>query len=171
MNATLSQRLDRLARNLVPAGLGLVCVLLSVTPLYLPGYGMIGAHFAMMAVFYWAVHRPDLLSPLSVFGLGLLLDILVGTPHGVNALVLMMVRVVGDTQGRVFRGKSFLLLWCGFGLVALGASVVIWVLSAALALAPLDPRPALFQAAMTTALFPFLGGMFAWTQQRLLPQV
>jgi rod shape-determining protein MreD len=83
----------------------------------------------------------------------------------------MLVRMVGDSQGRVFRGKSFLLLWWGFGLVALGASMVIWTLSAALALAPLDPRPALFQAAMTTALFPFLGGMFAWTQQRLLPQV
>lgn len=170
MNPTLSQRLDRLARNRLPLGLGLACVLLSVTPLYLPGYGMIGAHYVMMAVFYWAVYRPDLLSPLSAFALGLLLDILVGTPLGLNALVLMLVRMVGETQGKVFRGKSFVLLWWGFGLVALGASVVIWALSAALALALVDPRPALFQAAMTTALFPFLSGLFAWTQQRLLPQ-
>jgi len=170
VNPTLSQRLDRLARNLLPLALGLACVLLSVTPVYLPGYGMIGAHFGMMAVFYWAVYRPDLLSPLSAFGLGLMLDILVGTPHGMNALVLILVRMVGETQGRVFRGKSFVLLWWGFGLVALGASVVIWALSVALALALVDPKPALFQAAMTTALFPFLSGVFAWTQQRLLPQ-
>lgn len=170
MNPTLSQKLDRLARNLLPLALGLACVLLSVTPVYLPGYGMIGAHFAMMAVFYWSVYRPDLLSPLTAFGLGLLLDILVGTPLGLNALALMLVRIVGDNQGKVFRGKSFVLLWWGFGLVALGASLVIWALSAALALMPVDPAPALFQAAMTTALFPFFGGVFAWTQQRLLPQ-
>lgn len=170
MNPTLAQRLDRLARNRLPIVFGVVCVLLSVTPLYLPGYGMIGAHFAMMVVFYWAVHRPDLMSPVSAFALGLLLDILTGSPHGLNALVLVLVRAVGVSQGRVFRGKSFMVLWWGFALVALGAAIVIWALSAALALAPVNPRPALFQAGMTAALFPFLGGLFAWTQQRLLPQ-
>jgi len=170
VNSTLSQRLDRLARDLLPVAVGLTCVLLSVTPLYLPGYGMIGAHFVMMAVFYWAVHRPDLLSPVSAFALGLLLDILVGAPHGLNALVLVLVRAVGENQGRVFRGKSFALLWWGFGLVALGAAIVIWALSAALALSLIDPRPALFQAGMTVALFPFMGAVCAWTQHRLLQQ-
>ena len=168
MTPTLAQRLDRLARNMLPACLGLMFVVLSVIPLYLPGYGMIAANFALITVFYWSVHRPDLLSLATAFGLGLLLDILSGMPHGMNALVLLLVRLVGVSQGRVFRGKSFLVLWWGFALVALGAGLVIWALSTAFALAPIDPMPALFQAALTTALFPFLGGLFALTQQQLL---
>ena len=123
-----------------------------------------------MAVFYWSVHRPELLSPVTTFLIGLLQDILVGMPPGMNALVLIAVRAIGVSQGRVFRGRSFLLLWCGFGLVAFAASFLIWLLSVIYSLSPLDPLPGVFQASMTTALFPFLAGLFTWMQQKLLPQ-
>jgi rod shape-determining protein MreD len=171
VNQTLSQRLDRVARNVVPALLGVLLVLLSATPLYIPGYAPTAANLVMMAVFYWAVHRPDLLSPLTAFMLGLLQDILVGMPPGMNALVLVLVRAIGVSQSRVFRDRSFLLLWWGFGLVAAAAAALVWMLSLAYSLTYIDPLPVVFQAAMTTALFPFLAGLFTWTQQKLLSPV
>jgi rod shape-determining protein MreD len=87
-----------------------------------------------------------------------------------NALVLVLVRAIGVSQSRVFRDRSFLLLWWGFGLVASAAAFVVWVLSLAYNLAYIDPLPVVFQAAMTTALFPFFAGLFTWTQQKLLSQ-
>lgn len=151
--------------------LGVLLVLLSTIPFYIPGYGPVAANLVLMAVFYWAVHRPDLLSSMTVFLIGLLQDILVGMPPGMNAFVLLLVRIIAVTQGRVFRGRSFLILWWGFGLVALATAFVVWGLSSIYVLALLDPMPGLFQAGMTTALFPFLAGLFTWMQVRLLSQI
>ena len=48
---------------------------------------------------------------------------------------------------------------------------MVWVLSLAYNFMYIDPLPIVFQAAMTTALFPFLAGLFTLTQQKLLSQV
>ena len=171
MNPTLAQRLDLLARNILPAMLGVFLVLLSTIPFYVPGYGPVAANLVLMAVFYWAVHRPDLLPPVTVFLIGLLQDILVGMPPGMNAFVLLIVRTIAESQGRVFRGRSFVILWWGFGTVALASTLVVWGMSAIYAVATIDPTPGLFQAGMTTALFPFLAGLFTLMQQKLLSQI
>ncbi|MDA1326378.1 MAG: rod shape-determining protein MreD [Proteobacteria bacterium] len=171
MNPSLSQRLDLLARNVLPAMLGVFLVLLSTIPFYIPGYGPMAANLVLMAVFYWAVHRPDLLSPFTVFLIGLLQDILVGMPPGMNAFVLLLVRTIAVSQGRVFRGRSFIILWWGFGMVAMASAFVVWGLSAVYVFSLIDPLPGLFQAGVTTALFPFLAGLFTWMQVKLLSQV
>lgn len=163
MTDGLSQRLDRIARNIVPVLLTLVLAMVSAAPFHIPGYGPVAANWALMAVFYWAVYRPELMPNTAAFGIGLFLDMLVGTPPGMNALVLVLVRATVVNQARVFRGTSFGVLWWGFGLVAFCAALGVWMLSAALSLAPLSPQPALFQAALTVALFPFL----VWMQARI----
>jgi len=155
----------------MPAMLGVLLVLLSTIPFYIPGYGPTAANLVLMAVFYWGVHRPNLLSPITVFLIGLLQDILIGTPPGMNAIVLLLVRTVAVSQSRVFRGRSFIILWWGFGMVAVASAFVLWGLSAIYVFALINPLPGLFQAGMTTALFPFLAGLFTWMQLRLLSQV
>ena len=163
LNDSLSQRLDRFARSLLPGFLSVILVMLSAAPFYIPGYGPVAANWALMAVFYWAVYRPDLMPNLLAFALGLFLDILVGAPPGLNALLLVLVRALVETQARFFRGISFPALWCGFALVAITAAMVKWLVSSALNLTVLMPDPVLFQAALTVALFPFL----AWLQARI----
>lgn len=163
MTDGLSQKLDRIARNIVPGLLTLILVMMSAVPFYIPGYAPVAANWALMAVFYWAVYRPELMPNTVVFALGLFLDILVGTPPGMNALVLVLVRASVVTQARMFRGTSFVVLWWGFGVVTICAALVIWLLSAGLSMTMLSLQPVLFQAALTTALFPFL----VWVQARI----
>lgn len=168
MTGTFAQRLDRLARNLLPLAISVALVVLSVVPLYMPGYGQVSAFLVLMSVFYWSVHRPELLAPAPVFGVGLLQDVLAGTPPGMNALILVLVRAVVTTQGRVFRGKSFLVLWWGFSLVALGAVLGLWVLNMSYVLTALDLAPALFRWGLTVALFPFFAWFFVRVQNTAL---
>jgi len=170
VSPSLSQRLDVLARNLIPAALGVALVVLSTIPFYLPGYGPVAPNLVLMAVFYWAVFRSDALSPVTVFFIGLLQDILTGAPPGLNAAVLVLVRTFAASQNRVFRGKSFLVLWFGFVLVGIAAAFVIWLFSATYHLTLIDPSPVVFQAALTITLFPFLVWVFSWTHQKLMPQ-
>ena len=170
MTGPLLQRLDRFARNLIPFALSLLLVIIGTLPFQIPGYGLVGANLALMSVFYWSVYRPDLLPPWVAFLIGLLQDILVGTPPGLNALVLLLARAMVVSQGRVFRGKSFLVMWWGFAMVALGAQVLVWLLTTALQFALLDPMPAVFQGVLTVALFPFLTWFFARTHHAILQQ-
>ncbi len=170
MTSLLLQRLDRFARNLIPLALSLLLVIVGSLPFQIPGYGMVAANLALMSVFYWSVYRPDLLPPWAAFLIGLLQDILVGTAPGLNALVLLLARAMVVSQGRVFRGKSFLVMWWGFAMVALGAQSLVWLLMAVLHLTLLDPLPAAFQGALTVALFPFLTWFLAHTQHAILQQ-
>ncbi len=171
MTPTLSHLFDAVARNLVPAALGVFFVLISSIPFYLPGFGPVAPNFVLMAVFFWAIHRVDLFTSVTVFFIGLLLDILVGLPPGINAAVLVLVRTIAASQGKVFRGKSFLVLWWGFGLVALAAGGVIWGLTALYHLTLIDPTPIVFQMAITVAVFPFLAWVFTRTHQKLFQHV
>lgn len=163
-------RLDRIARNLIPFGLCVLLVIVGTLPFYIPGYGSVAPNLALMAVFYWAIYRPDLLPLTAAFAIGLFQDILVGTAPGTNALILLLVRAGVDSQGRVFRTKSFLVLWWGFAMVALGAAVLKWALTAGLNFVPLNPLPGAFQYALSVALFPFLGWVCARTQHAVLQQ-
>jgi rod shape-determining protein MreD len=88
---TVLQRLDRLARNCWPFVLSLLLVVASVLPLQLPDFGRVAPNLAVMATFYWAIYRPDLFPAPAAFALGLWLDLLTGTPIGINALVLLLV--------------------------------------------------------------------------------
>ena len=171
MTLRLSRRFDSITRVLVPAVLGMVLVLVSTIPFHITGFGPVAPNFVLIAVFYWGVHWVYFFSNTAVFFIGLLLDILVGTPPGLNAIVLVLVRAIAVSQGKVFRGKPFIVLWLGFGLIALLAGTMVWALNLLYHLTIFNPLPIIFQMAMTIAVFPLLAWIFAQTQQNLLQQI
>lgn len=163
MTTTVWQRVDQAGRNLAPVAVTVVLVLGGMVRLHLPDYDTIAPSLALMAVYYWAIHRPDLLRPSMAFAIGLLHDLLSGAPLGMNALILVLAHWVVVTQRRFFLANSFLLLWWGFALIVLGAAFVQWLAFSVLHAQVLAPNAALFQAMMTLSLFP----IFAWVFIRL----
>lgn len=157
------QQLDQTARNLLPFCVTIIAMLLGMVRLQLPGYASVSAPLMLMCLFYWVIHRPDLLRPLVVFFIGILQDLIAGTPIGMSSLALILAYWLLITQRRFFLGRSFLMLWIGFGLVATGAAVVQWAVFALMTASLLDARPVLVQALLGVALFPLV----AWLLQRL----
>lgn len=153
-------RLDQIGRSLTPAAVTVLLVLLGMVPLHLPSYGTITPAFGLMAVYYWAVHRPDLLRPVVAFAVGLLHDLLSGAPLGLNALIYVLTHGTVLMQRRFFLDGAFVHLWLGFVLIALGAALVQWLANSLLHGALLAPAPALFQALQSIALFPVLSWLF-----------
>jgi rod shape-determining protein MreD len=153
-------RLDQTGRNIAPFAVTVALMLFGMVPLRLPSYAAVAPMLPLMALYYWVIHRPDLLRPSVAFGLGLLQDLLSGTPLGMTPLIYVLVYWVVLTQRRFFLGTSFTMLWFGFALIALGASVVGWLAWSILNLRLLSPDPALMQAVMTIAVFPVFGWLF-----------
>jgi rod shape-determining protein MreD len=161
--------MDQVARNLFPLGLALVAIVFSATPLYLPGYGAVVPNFALMAVFYWSIYRPDLLPAAVAFAIGLIQDAMMGTPVGLNAVVLLGVQGIVVTQRRFFQDKAFAVIWSAFAFVAFGAGIVSWLLAVLFGGGLIGPWPAFFSASLTFALYPIVGWVLARIHHAVLP--
>ncbi len=168
MKLTFSQRLDIFLRNSLPVLVTLVLVLANVIPLHVPGLSRIVPILPLMAVYHWAVYRPTLMPPLAVFFIGLMYDILSGSPIGVNVVVFLAVYGAVVSQQRFFAGKSFVVVWLGFGLVALGASILSWLLVSILSTSLVEPRAAIFQYLLNFGCFPLLAWFFLRWQSLLV---
>ena len=91
-----------------------------------------------------------------------------GTPLGLTSLVLITVQAVAVSQRRFFHGKTFLVEWWGFMLVAPVAALASWVLASLYFGTLVAPRPLGFQLLLTITLYPVLAWLFARAQQHVL---
>ena len=167
---SFGQRLDLVARQTVPCLSIFLLILVSAMPTHLPYWGVVAPMLSMPAVFYWAVHRPDLLPPSMAFLLGLFQDIILGTPLGIGALVLLLLQGGVSAQSSVFYGKSFLINWWGFGMVTLPALLLCWLLTSAFHGALVPPLPVLVQYVVIVGLYPPLNWLLARVQYAALRQ-
>lgn len=165
--AALAQ-LDRVLKRALPLALTFAVVLVSVVPLPVPEYSVLAPAFALMSVYYWTVHRPDLFPAWGAFAAGLFDDILSGAPLGSGAFVLLLVHFTIVAQHKVFRGKAFWLVWAAFAIVAAAAQLVTLVLGLALKGALPDAMPAFTQLALTVALYPVATAVFGRVQRVFL---
>ncbi|MEX2650273.1 MAG: rod shape-determining protein MreD [Alphaproteobacteria bacterium] len=149
----------------VPAAITLLCVLVGRTPLGVPHLGTVAPLLPLAAVFFWTVRRPELLTAPTVMLIGLIDDAIGGTPFGLGALVLLLMRWLVVSQRRVFLGKPFALMWWGFVVVAPVAVAGAWLLGglARGALAP--PGPIMVQLVLTLVLFPAAAWLFGRVDQ------
>ncbi|MBT5267182.1 MAG: rod shape-determining protein MreD [Rhodospirillaceae bacterium] len=160
MKSPAVQRLDRLARDVTPALTITALAIFTAIPLGFPGLQQVTPAYTMMAVFYWAVYRPDLLSPITVFAIGLLQDVVLGQPLGLSALTLLAVLGVTVSQRQAFIAKPFVLAWLGFVVIAAGAFLLVWMLMMLTNLTIILPPAALYQYAVTVAVFPLVAWVF-----------
>ncbi|SRR5579885_3594574 len=155
MARVMAPRDNGFGGRLVPFLSTLFFVLVSVVPLQIPGFAAVTPTFALMAVFHWTIYRPDLLPNAAVFVLGLLLDLLNGSPYlGVSALMLLVARTAVMAARRYFADASFAALWLGFLALACGIFAFAWALVSALRGEVLGTRPFLFEAVLTVACYP-----------------
>ena len=170
MNIAIWQKLDNLARSFTPFGLSLILVVLSVLPTHIPGYMQIAPVLALISIYHWAIYRPNLLPIFAVFILGLLQDLLLGTPVGLYVLVFLTVHGVVLSQRRFFVGKSFIFFWFGFAVISMLASIESYFLGSIWNVILLDFNAATFQYLILLGIFPAVAWVFLRWQQAFLQQ-
>lgn len=162
------QKLDRGARTLSPVLFALLLMLVFMVPLHLPNFGTIAPSIALMAVFYWAVYRPDLVGPVSVGLLGFIQDAISGAPLGMNALICLLVYSTVVSQRQLFLAHGFFILWWGFMLTTLIAGLMGWAVTSVMHFEMVRFSPVLYQAAASISLFPPAAWLFGKIQRAFL---
>jgi rod shape-determining protein MreD len=171
MKPSALQRFDLSIRQSVPVVLTLLLTVMSVVPVRLPAASTLAPDIVLIAVFYWTVHRPDLMRLWTVFVIGLLGDVLTGTPLGVHPLVLVLVHAAIISQHKIFRGASFGMVWWAFSVIAPAAHIA-GVVVAFLAAGAL-PELSLFllRLVLTIGFYPALAWLLGRAQRALLTTV
>jgi rod shape-determining protein MreD len=164
-------RLDGLVRKLTPFLLTLILVLVSIVPLHIPGLSRVVPLLPLIAIYHWAVYRSELLPAWTVFIIGVLHDIFTGAPIGANAFVFLLVYGLVVSQHRFLFGKSFAVIWIGFGLVSGAASALMWFLVSAWNVAVIEPSAIYVQFLLTFGLFPGIAWLFQLWQRAFLRQI
>ncbi len=171
MQTTVLQRMDLTARRFVPFGVTLMLMLFAMTPTFIPGLSHITPMYALMAVYFWSIYRPDLLGYGATFGIGVLEDLLAGTPLGSGALILLLCQRVVFHQQKFFNNKPFGIIWLAFALVAAGAGLLRWICVGLVAPSGFTPIGQMLTATvMSIALYPVIGWLLAKAHMKLLAQ-
>lgn len=154
MRPTFWQRVDSFARHLVPFGLTVLFILLSMLPSHVPGMVRIGPMLPLAAVYYWSVHRPDLMGAGMVFAIGLLDDLLNGAPLGTGALTLLLLHGIVSAQIRFISGRSFGVTWLVFMVLGAIAVFLKWLAVSLVHGALVAGLDVFYSYLMTVALYP-----------------
>lgn len=168
MTSGLWQRLDLAARVATPAMTTLLLTLLSVIPIDLPSYANVAPILALSGIYYWASYRPTHLPFAISFSCGLFADILTGGPMGISSLTFMTGHWIVLNQRRTVVGKSFTVLWLGFGMLVGFVTALDWFLHSVYEINLMPLQPTFFRAVMTIVTFPLIAAALIQVHRRFL---
>ena len=161
------ERLTTIARSwryvaptaLITASLGLMLL-----PVWLPGPVL--PQIGLLGILYWASTRPDVMPPGAAFIVGLVQDLWLGQPLGLNASLLALTAWVLGGQAMVYESRPFRFGWLVAVPFVLLYQLLTWAMSHALGYA--GPLSRMFWQAGTTILaYPVAVWIHAKIQRRV----
>jgi rod shape-determining protein MreD len=164
----LWQRLDHGARLSLPFITAFLCALLGVIAWPLPYLGMVAPPLALMALYYWTIHRPDLFHPSMAFAIGLLNDVVHFLPLGLSAFLFVGAHQLILRQRRFFASHSFFMIWTGFILTAFAVMMAEWILLCLIRWQAIPMLPVLAQIVLAVVFFPLPCWLFIRLQRAAL---
>ena len=159
--------LDSTVRRLAPLLTGLLGVLVDLLPLPNPAPETLAPLTTVCVIYFWTLYRPDLMTPLAVFVIGLALDAVGGMPLGLSALSFLIVRSVLLTGQRFLMAQPFVVIWACFALMVTAVGAVRWLLASLWWGHLFAFQPILLEAVLTVAIYPVIGWLLARVHHHL----
>jgi len=161
-------RLDLIARNVLPVFVTLLLVMIAMVPLRVPVLTPVIPSLPLIAVYYWSVYKPNLMPVWAIFLIGLFHDLLTAGPPGVGILSLLLVYALVESLRRLLVGAGFLSIWLVFVPVAAAASLAAWLLTSLVETRLFELEPTVFRYFATIAGYPCLAWVLSQLQRTLV---
>jgi len=152
-------------KAIIPFFTILFLIIIMVLPYNIPLIGDIMPFLTLIGVYYWSVFKPELLPVSVVFILGLLQDILLGSPLGFMSLLLVVVQQLIFFQGRQFLERDFLFNWFVFVMLVIGFGTLSWAIASLYFRVFLDYWSIIGQILLTIAFYPVITWMLGLTKK------
>lgn len=165
---TPAARAGRIVLTVMPFVIGIICVLLSFVPFgRIFGSALVPA-FPLMAIYYWAIVRPEMFPPLAVFTVGVLFDLLSGGEIGLWGFVYVVTYAVIVPQRVIVVNAPFSAFWIGFAVVAAFSGALAWLVVSIIHGMLVPPVSVIKHMAVTVAVFPLFVMLFGRIERRVL---
>ena len=151
--------------SVIPFVTILMLIILMVLPYNLPLISDIMPFLTLIGVYYWSVFKPEFLPIWVVFILGVLQDILMGSPLGLMPLLLIIVQQFIFFQGRQFLERDFIFNWFVFVMLVIGFGIASWGITSLYFRALLDYWDVVGQILMTIAFYPVITWILGATRR------
>lgn len=155
-------------RNFSPFILALLLIFLVRLPFRTDGMGLVIPHVSLIFVYYWTIHKPDLLPLWAVFALGMMEDLLNGGTVGASSLLLVLMASFLPDQRRFFVNRPFAEIWVGFMIVALVSFLFFWIIGSFHAGAALPIGDSFTLMLVTIMVYPLLSWVFGRYEKLVL---
>jgi rod shape-determining protein MreD len=159
--------LERSLASLVPLVTTGLAAVIDLLPFASLGPGSVAPWFTLLLAYHWTLARPDLLSALDLFVIGLAADLVGGTPPGMTSFILLGVRRFVLAPQRPALGASYAAAWGGFALTSLLAGLLAWFAVSLLEMAIVPLGAVLVRSAVTVALYPPVALVLAQLERHL----
>lgn len=167
INITHNKESDFGLKSVLPFFTILLLIIIMVLPYNIPLIGDIMPFLTLIGVYYWSVFKPELVPVSVVFVLGLLQDILLGSPLGLMSLLLVVVQQFIFYQGRQFLERDFLFNWFVFVMIVIGFGVLSWGITSFYLRVFLNFVDVIGQILLTIAFYPVITGIFGWIKKAI----
>ncbi len=111
---------------------------------------------SLIGVYYWSVFKKDLLPISAIFVLGIIQDIILGSPLGLTSLLLIIAQQFIFFQGRNFLERGFLFNFFIFILMIISFGFLSWGISSLYVSAFLGYWEVILQILLTIAFYPII---------------
>lgn len=169
MNDSVPSRLDFAVRGSLVFASGLFALLLDLLPLPSAAPHAVAPLVTLAVVYHWAVQRPDLMTPGSIFLLGLVRDLAGQLPLGLHAASFLLVPALLRRVPRGLLQRSPVLAWILLIPVLVVVGLWRWLAAALVWMQPAPARAFLLEAVLTWAAYPLVVVLLA-PVGRLLPR-
>lgn len=92
----------------------LLLILLTYSVFHLPNFMWIMPWLGTIGIFFWAVFGHKYFGYTQVVTLGLIEDIVTGSPLGFHALAFVILYRIASQQRKYLNGKPFSVIWFGY---------------------------------------------------------
>ena len=168
MSDELSENIMTYLQRLLPLLSSLLLLFLSYVPMDFLLFGDIRPAMAIVCVYFWMIHRPDIFNLLSVYFLGLVDDIISNVPFGTNIFTLLVLYLLISNLSRFLSGKPFIITWYGFAIIALVVLFTKWLVLSIYYAQFLPLSIVGFSFMVTAAAYPFISLILAFVQNSLI---
>ncbi len=165
MKVTQNKEISFGVKSVIPFFTILFLIIIMVLPYNIPLIGDIMPFLTLIGVYYWSVFKPELLPVSVVFVLGLLQDILLGSPLGLMPLLLIVVQQFIFIQGRQFLERDFIFNWFVFVMLVIGFGFLSWAITSLYFRVFLDYLSVIGQILLTIAFYPVITWILGWTRK------
>ena len=157
----------RLTARLAPLLISVLLVVIANLPISFTAGLLPAPELALVAIFFWALTRPNLMPPAAVLAIGLAEDLLSGGPPGLWAAGFIAAYLLIDRERKTFLELSGAGIFIAFTGVVLLTAATAYALASGIYVRLLPIAPLLLQCIVTVILFPVLERPLAWVDRSI----